>query len=145
MKPLEKQELQGLADGLIVADLESIERCIQFVESDSKGIWHGRARAMMCRRFKHLALEKTDADRLLKAILGRFECGDFSEQFKDMLRLALLLDKDATNASARKLSADQPRYVRSLANWILQHHSIRHPQKKDPEVIEGVENNRGNQ
>tara|TARA_R110000850_G_C9597133_1_gene428176 strand:+ start:18 stop:446 length:429 start_codon:yes stop_codon:yes gene_type:complete len=118
-----KQELHDLADGLIIEDPKSIDGCIQFIESNSEGIWHGRARSMMCRRFKHIELSRADADRLLVAILGRFESGRFAEQFRDMLRLALVLDENATNAVARKLSADSRDYVRTQADWILEHHS----------------------
>ena len=118
----QKQELHALADGLLVGDPDSIDRCIDFVDSYSEGIWHGRARAMMCRRLKHIELNTSDASRLVVAILDRFQNGKFAEQFGDMLRLALVLDDDATKKVARKLSTDSRKYVRSQARWILERH-----------------------
>jgi len=119
----DKQELHDLADGLIIADPTSISRCIQFIESDSEGIWHGRARAMMCRRLKHIDLSQEDSARLLHAIFVRFETGNFSEQFRDMLRLASEINREATYALAQKLSGDNRDFVRHQADWLIEHHS----------------------
>ncbi len=120
---IEKQDLHKLADRLRNADRDTIESCIRFVESDSEGILHGRARAMMCRRFKHIELPKDDADRLVVSILRQFEDGRFAEQFRDLLRLALKLDLDATNDVAKRLAKDSRSYVRRQAEWILKNHS----------------------
>jgi len=120
---IEKQDLHRLADRLRNADRDTVESCIRFVESESEGIWHGRARAMMCRRFKHIELPKEDADRLVVSILRQFEDGRFAEQFRDLLRLALKLDLDATNDVARRLAEDSRSYVRRQAEWILKNHS----------------------
>jgi hypothetical protein len=78
---------------------------------------------MMCRRFKHIELPKEDADRLVVSILRQFEDGRFAEQFRDLLRLALKLDLDATNDVARRLAEDSRSYVRRQAEWILKNHS----------------------
>jgi hypothetical protein len=109
---IEKQDLHRLADQLRDTDRETIESCIRFVESDSEGTWHGRARAMICRRFKHLELPKEGADRLVVSILRQFEDGRFAEQFRDSLRLALKLDLDATINLSRRLAKDSRSYVR---------------------------------
>lgn len=119
----DKQELHNLADGLIISDPTSIARCIQFIESNSEGIWHGRARAMMCRRLKHIDLSQEDSARLLHAIFVRFENGNFAEQFRDMLRLASELDSKATYALAKKLSRDNRDFVKHQADWLIKHHS----------------------
>lgn len=121
---IEKKNLHRLADRLRNGDRDAIESCILFVESDSEGVWHGRARAMMCRRFKHIELPKEDADRLVVSILRKFELGRFAEQFRDLLRLALKLDAESTNDVARRLSNDSRSYVRRQAEWILENHSI---------------------
>jgi hypothetical protein len=78
---------------------------------------------MMCRRFKHIELPKEDADRLVVSILRQFEDGRFAEQFRDLLRLALKLDWDATIDLARRLANDSRSYVRRQAEWILKNHS----------------------
>lgn len=121
---IEKKNLHRLADRLRNGDRDAIESCILFVESDSEGVWHGRARAMMCRRFKHIELPKEDVDRLVVSILRKFELGRFAEQFRDLLRLALKLDAESTNDVARRLSNDSRSYVRRQAEWILENHSI---------------------
>jgi hypothetical protein len=78
---------------------------------------------MMCRRFKHIELPKEDEDRLVVSILRQFEDGRFAEQFRDLLRLALKLDLDATIDLARRLTKDSRSYVRRQAEWILMNHS----------------------
>ncbi|BDS07406.1 hypothetical protein NT6N_24460 [Oceaniferula spumae] len=120
---LDKQALHGLCDRLIGKDADAIEDCIRFIESDSEGIWHGRARAMMCRRLKHIALSEVDSDRLITSIFDRFKSGNFSHQFRDMLHLAIDLDRTSTLALARQLSGDSREFVRRQAAWIIQHHS----------------------
>ena len=46
-----------LADRLRFNDTDAIESCIKFIEEDTKGAQHGRARALMCRRLKHCTLD----------------------------------------------------------------------------------------
>ena len=122
MRKHTKSDLLTLANGLLSSDTESIRQCIEFVEFDSEGIWHGRARAMMCRRFKHVELSIADSERLVVAVLNRFKSGQFSEQFRDMLKLALTLDRDSTVSLARILAVDSRDYVRYHAEWILRNH-----------------------
>ena len=77
---------------------------------------------MMCRRFKHVELSIADSERLVVAVLNRFKSGQFSEQFRDMLKLALTLDRDSTVSLARILAVDSRDYVRYHAEWILRNH-----------------------
>ena len=48
-------------------------------------------------------------------------CGDFAQQFKDHLRLALFLDLQNTLKAARKCRNDRCDYVRRYGEWILAH------------------------
>ena len=50
---LSKQRLIELGDRLLTFDVTAIGYCVAFVVAETKGIWHGRARAMFCRRLKH--------------------------------------------------------------------------------------------
>ena len=59
----------------------------------------GRIRAL-ARRFKHCQLGRTHRDQLVACIARRLTEGNFSEQFKDQLRLALHLDRQAILAAA---------------------------------------------
>jgi hypothetical protein len=55
---LDKGDLYDLATKLLVNDRDAISKCVEFVLTDTKGLWHGRARAKMCRRLKHCELSK---------------------------------------------------------------------------------------
>lgn len=120
---LTKVELHALADRLLAPEPWEIERCVGFVVSETRGLWHGRARAMMCRRLKHCGLEHAHSTALLACILGRLEDGTFSEQFKDQLRLALHLDAERAYAVARSVVASRTSraHARRYAEWVLSH------------------------
>jgi hypothetical protein len=48
LERLDKGDLYDLADGLLSCEREGIGRCVEFILAETKGIWYGRARAMMC-------------------------------------------------------------------------------------------------
>jgi hypothetical protein len=81
---------------LLSCDREAIERCFEFILAETRGVWHGRARAMMCRRLKHCEIAPERRQRLVDCIMNRLVSGDFSEQFQDQLRLAIHLDPERT-------------------------------------------------
>jgi hypothetical protein len=116
---LSKYELHLLADGLLEPEPWIVERCVEFVLAETRGLWHGRARAMMCRRLKHCELSRTHRTTLLACITERLASGDFSEQFKDQLRLALHIDTAKTHAVCRECAASARPYVRQYAAWAL--------------------------
>ena len=116
---LSKQELHALADGLLEGDPWSIDRCIAFVLAETKGLWHGRARAMMCRRLKHCDFGRTNRRKLVTCILGRLRTGKFSEQFKDQLRLALSLDRPYTLEQCELALHSEVAHVRRYGAWLL--------------------------
>lgn len=89
---LSKHELHALIDALPAGDPRTLAQCIDFVTAETLGFWHGRARAKMCRRLKHVHLSRDQRDRLVRCIADRLASGRFSEQFRDQLRLAMLLD-----------------------------------------------------
>jgi hypothetical protein len=118
---LSKPQLRHLADGLLRRDPEAIRQCIAFMLLETRGLWHGRARAMMARRLKHCELSPTQRDQLVRCITQRLESGDFSEQFRDqlLLRLALVLDPVATRAAGERALASPRSHVRRLAAWVI--------------------------
>ncbi|MDH1292370.1 hypothetical protein N5C43_14020 [Comamonas terrigena] len=116
---LSKQELRALADRLLVQDVLAVDRCIAFVLADTRGLWHGRARAMVCRRLKHCPLGRSQRTQLLSSMLLRLQTGAFAEQFKDQLRLARHLERQRTLAAAeRALTSSRP-YVQRYAQWTV--------------------------
>ena len=122
-----KPGLHALADGLLVDEADAVARCVAFVIAESRGFWHNRARALMCRRLKHCTLSAAQRGALLACIGARLTAGTFSEQFKDQLRLALHLDL----ASTRRVAAaglDSPAaHVRRHAAWVLSAEHLREP------------------
>lgn len=96
-----------------------LERCLDFVLSETHGHWHNRARAMMCRRLKHCPLTPMQQTQLVASITGRLENGVFTEQFKDQLRLALHLDPAKTREACRRALTSPKPYVRRYAEWGL--------------------------
>ncbi|HEY0604139.1 MAG TPA: hypothetical protein VGD58_14570 [Herpetosiphonaceae bacterium] len=118
---LHKDELHQLADRLLSDDPEAIELCVAFIEADTPGNWHGRARAMMARRLKHCTLSPQQQSRLIEAILGRLVSGRFAEQFKDQIRLVLHLDAAEAFTIARSCLDHPKEHVRRYAAWILAH------------------------
>jgi hypothetical protein len=108
-----------LADGLLVGDPSCVDRCIKFVLAESKGLWHGRARAMMCRRLKHCEFGSANSRKLVSCILGRLRTGNFSEQFKDQLRFALSLDRPYTLEQCELALGSEVAHVRRYGAWLL--------------------------
>ena len=121
---LSKTDLHFLADGLILKNQWSIDRCVDFVIAETKGVWHGRARAMMCRRLKHCALGRKQRAQLVEAISERLVSGEFFQQFKDQLRLAIRLDMETTSAAARKTLKSSKSYAVRYAQWVLSHENL---------------------
>lgn len=125
---LSKSDLLALADRLLDDAPDVVEQCVAFIEAESLGLWHGRARAKMSRRLKHCRLDASQCARLLQAILRRLVSGCFSEQFKDQLRLALYLDAARVYNVARSCCAySSADHVRRYADWILRHERIKWP------------------
>jgi hypothetical protein len=114
-----KPELHAIADRASQGDPEAIEWCVGFMEQESRGIWHGRARAMMARRFKHVSLSVGQRSRLVRAILNRLTQGNFSEQFKDQLRLAVHLEPAVVRSVAEACLKSESAHVRRYAEWTL--------------------------
>lgn len=118
---MSKGEVIELADALKSGSVDAVEKAVQFVCAETEGFWHGRGRAMMCRRMKHLELSRAHRDRLAGVILARLESGHFSEQFRDQLRLAIQLDERKAFAVANKAMSSDRDYVRRYARWVLSH------------------------
>lgn len=131
---LTKSDLHDLADQLLLDDPDVVETCIAFIEADTVGAWHGRARAMMCRRLKHCTLSSQQSDRLVICIAERLRSGNFGQQFLDQLRLALYLDTSSVLRVAAICRSDTRNYVRRYAEWILSHdnyYQLKQPFRRD--------------
>jgi len=119
---LDKGDLYDLAGGLLSCDREAIDRCLEFILVETRGVWHGRARAMMCRRLKHCDIAPKQRQQLVDCIMNRLVTGNFSEQFRDQLRLAIHLDPERTFGVARRcLTSMSKEHIRRLAQWVVKH------------------------
>lgn len=119
---ISKLELHELADNLLLEpDPSVVDRSVRFVLAETRGLWHGRGRAMLCRRLKHCSLGRTHRTQLLSCITHRLSSGVFSEQFKDQLRLAMHLDREKVIAVSAKCVNSPSAHVRRYANWLLAH------------------------
>ena len=118
---MSKGDLLQLAREMQPGAVDAVEKAVRFVCADTEGLWHGRARAKMCRHLKHLELPRSHRDRLVTVILDRLASGHFSEQFRDQLRLAMQLDKRKSFSVAKSALASDRDYVRRYARWMLSH------------------------
>ena len=103
-------------------DQDATRYCIDFFHRESKGIWHGRARAKIARNLQSVRISNSDSERLLKTILGRLLTGNFSEQFKDQLDLALRISPNSTLEAAQKGLESAKDYVRRYCRWAIERH-----------------------
>jgi hypothetical protein len=116
---LTKPELGALADRLHApGNTEAIAACVQFVVGSSRGLGHGRRRALMCRRLKHVALDAAQREELVACILQRLRAGDFGEQFRDQLRLALHLDAAAVRACLPWCASDGRVHMQRIVAYL---------------------------
>ena len=116
---LSKSALHALIDALSGGDPQALVRCIDFVTSETRGFWHNRARAKMCRRLKHIALSEDQRDQLVRCIAGRLASGQFSEQFRDQLRLAMRLDPARMAQLAQRSAQSGTPHTARLARWVI--------------------------
>jgi hypothetical protein len=74
---------------------------------------------MMCRRLKHCTFSKTSGSKLVSCVLERLRDGRFAEQFKDQLRLALLLDRQYTVRQCESALQSNLLHVQRYSAWVL--------------------------
>jgi hypothetical protein len=118
--PTSRPELRALAAGLLNDDATARDHSIDFVLEDSRGHGHNRIRALMCRRLKHCKLTESQSRRLFDKISERLIQGNFTEQFKDQLRLARHLDAAKLHQTAQAALKIPKDHVRRYAYWILE-------------------------
>ena len=135
---LNKIQLHHLADGLLLGDQSAIQSCIQFIQAESRGIWHGRARAKMCRRLKHIDLPSHLRSQLVQCITRRLTKGVFSEQFKDQLRLAMVLDSHYLIRAAEQSINSEMAHVARLSSWVI----VRHKERVE-RIAEAIQSKQG--
>ena len=104
---------------LKIDDLEAIYECIEFTLAESFGVWHNRARAKICRNLAGRLRDVRLKDRLVRVIANRLITGQFGQQFKDQLRMAVRFEPERLRKAAVQVKDDNRQYVRRYAQWTL--------------------------
>ncbi len=113
-----KLELDSLISRLKEGDQDAEYECVAFVLAESFGIWHGRARAKICRFLKNHPPDATLRSKLVERIIERLEAGNFGEQFKDQLKMAIRFSPDEMLLAAHRSGQSEKEHVRRYAAWI---------------------------
>ena len=120
-KPAEsycKGELGDLINRVKGNDSDAIEEAIAFTVRESFGIWHGRARASICRNLRNKDISEADKDLLVECICNRLLSGNFSEQFKEQLTMAVRFRPDELLECALQALKSDKEYIRRYGAWV---------------------------
>ena len=115
-------QLHDLIDETKSGSTDAIRQSVEFVIAESFGYWHNRARAKLCRHFKNHRPKPAQCDRMVTAIIGRLISGNFYEQFRDQLSMAIRFDSKRMKDSAAIAIESDREYIRRYGNRVL--HSI---------------------
>lgn len=118
IRTLRKPELNSLINDVKHGDAEAIAKAVEFVVAESLGLWHNRARAKICRYFKNHPPAPDECRRMVDAIVERLTKGQFYQQFKDQLTMAIRFAPDRMAASAAVASSSDKEYIQRYANWV---------------------------
>ncbi len=113
-------ELRELIERMKRDDADAIDEAVSFCLSESRGLWHGRARARICRNLKARNISREFQDLVVQKIGNRLLLGDFSEQFKDQLRMAIRFRPGEMQAWAERALDSAKPYVQRYAKWVLE-------------------------
>jgi hypothetical protein len=115
-----KPELHEMIALVRSGDSHALGLAFDFVIGESKHMWHGRARANLCRAFKNMTLEPWQKSVLVRTIQKRLETGNFSQQFKDQIVMAIRFDRRSMQNSAEALLDSPIRHVKRNAAWTIE-------------------------
>ena len=118
IRSLSKSDLHKLIAAVKRDDPDAVSRAVTFVVAESFGIWHNRARAKLCRHFKNHPPPKPDCEQLVATVTARLIDGNFYEQFKDQLSMAIrFVPSQLDDAASVALDSDRD-YVRRYGRWV---------------------------
>ena len=115
----DKQDLDVLIAWVQRDDAHAISEAVAFTLAESRGIWHGRARAKICRNLKGRNIDPRLREALVQTICNRLVTGKFSQQFKDQLTMALRFRPAQMQQCAQEALESPKWYVRRYARWVL--------------------------
>ena len=123
VRELTKGDLHDLIDATKSGCSDAIKTSVAFVTTESFGYWHNRARAKLCRYFKNHPPLPKQCDRMVDAICGRLISGNFYEQFRDQLSMAIRFNCDRMQDSANIALKSDREYIVRYGNRVL--HAIK--------------------
>ena len=123
VRELSKGELHDLIAATKAGDPDAIKQSVAFVTVESFGYWHNRARAKLCRHFKNHPPSQKQCDRMVGTIYGRLTTGNFHEQFRDQLSMAIRFNRDRMEEAANIALRSDREYIVRYGNRVI--HAIR--------------------
>jgi hypothetical protein len=110
-----------------LSDLQiSVKGAVAGIENSStEDIGNGRRRARLSRRLKHMQLSAEQAERCLTVVLQRLVAGNFSQNFKDELGLAVHIDPARTFKVGHSLLGHPKQYIAKYAAWVINKIQVR--------------------
>jgi hypothetical protein len=121
-KPAEqyrKTQLHKLIERVKQNHADAIDEAVAFCLAESRGLWHGRARAKICRNLKARNIPREFKDLLVEEICTRLTTGNFSEQFKDQLAMAIRFRPKEMQSCAQQAACSDKLYVQQYAKWVI--------------------------
>lgn len=99
-------------------DHSARDQCIAFTTFESRGMWHNRARASICRFLKTHPPSPEDPEQLVAVVCTRLTTGYFTEQFNEQLSMAIRFSPDKMDAVADESGNDDRDYVRRYCRGV---------------------------
>ena len=119
IRDLAANELHELIENTKAGSPDAIQSSVRFVVAESFGYWHNRARAKLCRHFKNHPPQLKECDRMVNAIFGRLTSGNFYEQFKDQLSMAIRFNREKMTKAANIAIKSEREYIRRYGKRVL--------------------------
>ena len=118
IRSLLKSDLNALIADVKRGDTEAISQAVIFVSCESFGLGHNRARAKLCRYFKNHPPSSSECDRMVEVIVNRLLTGEFSQQFKDQLSMAIRFSPERLQRAASLALNSERDYIRRYGSWV---------------------------
>ena len=118
IRSLSKEDLHSLIAQVKAGDHEAIPQAVKFVCAESFGIWHNRARAKLCRHFKTHPPSNEERRQLVEAVSARLIHGNFYEQFKDQLAMAVRFTPEKMREAALIARQSEKEYIQRYGRYV---------------------------
>ena len=118
IRSLAKADLHLLIDDVKRGDAGAISRTLPLSPLKASVFGTIALCAKLCRHFKNHPPPQSDCDRMVAAITKRLVTGQFSQQFRDQLSMAIRLSPDRLDHAASVAANSDRDYIRRYAGWV---------------------------